>query len=124
METNNGDILISIQDLQVYYKIGGGLFGHTKHVKAVDGVSLEIKKGETLGLVGESLARAELLIVCGKKERAATVHTGEILVRILLHHGSYRSPGFSPPGFPGQKVIRLESVNESGFRRSRRSPKG
>src|SRR5258708_27978579 len=68
----------------------------------------------TLGLVGESLAGVELLIVGGKKERAATVHTGEILVRILLHHESYRSPGFSPPGFPGQKVIRLESVKKSG----------
>ncbi|MDQ3798743.1 MAG: ATP-binding cassette domain-containing protein [Acidobacteriota bacterium] len=34
--------------------MGGGLFKETKHVKAVDGVSLDIKKGETLGLVGES----------------------------------------------------------------------
>src|SRR5438477_7599832 len=31
----------------------------------------------TLGFVGESLAGVELLIVCGKKERAATIHTGE-----------------------------------------------
>src|SRR6266498_1376462 len=59
----------------------------------------------TLGLVGESLAGVELLVVGRKKERAATVHAGEVLVRILLHHGSYRSPGFSPPGFfPVQKV--------------------
>jgi len=50
----NGDNLISIQDLKVHYKTGGGLFKQTKHVKAVDGVSLDIKKGETLGLVGES----------------------------------------------------------------------
>lgn len=46
--------LLSLRNLQVHYKIGGGLFKETKHVKAVDGVSLEIKKGETLGLVGES----------------------------------------------------------------------
>ena len=50
----NGDNLISIQDLKVHYKTGGGLFKETKHVRAVDGVSLDIKKGETLGLVGES----------------------------------------------------------------------
>ncbi len=50
----NGNDLISIQNLQVYYKVGGGLFKETKYVKAVDGVSLDIKKGETLGLVGES----------------------------------------------------------------------
>ncbi|HLM02057.1 MAG TPA: dipeptide ABC transporter ATP-binding protein [Pyrinomonadaceae bacterium] len=50
----NGENLISIQDLKVHYRTGGGLFKQTKHVKAVDGVSLDIKKGETLGLVGES----------------------------------------------------------------------
>ena len=46
--------LISIQNLEVYYRSGGGLFSAAKTVKAVDGVSLDIKKGETLGLVGES----------------------------------------------------------------------
>ncbi len=48
------EVLISLKNLQVYYKIGGGLFKKTKFVKAVDGVSLDIRKGETLGLVGES----------------------------------------------------------------------
>src|SRR5215218_3410254 len=51
---NNGNNLISLQDLKVHYKLGGGLFGDAKIVKAVDGVSLDIKQGETLGLVGES----------------------------------------------------------------------
>ena len=54
MSETNGNNLISLQNLQVYYKVGGGLFKETKHVKAVDGVTLDIKKGETLGLVGES----------------------------------------------------------------------
>ncbi len=53
MDTNE-DNLISIQGLKVYYPSGGGLFSAAKTVKAVDGVSLDIKKGETLGLVGES----------------------------------------------------------------------
>jgi oligopeptide transport system ATP-binding protein len=53
METDNNN-LISIQDLKVHYRIGGGLFNAVKIVKAVDGVSLDIQKGETLGLVGES----------------------------------------------------------------------
>src|ERR1700712_523373 len=48
------DNLISIHDLRVHYQSGGGLFSSSKTVKAVDGVSLDIKKGETLGLVGES----------------------------------------------------------------------
>lgn len=45
--------LISIKDLMVQYS-GGGLFGSSRVVRAVDGVSLSIRKGETLGLVGES----------------------------------------------------------------------
>jgi oligopeptide transport system ATP-binding protein len=53
MNENNNN-LISLQDLKVYYRSGGGLFSAAKLVKAVDGVSLDIKKGETLGLVGES----------------------------------------------------------------------
>src|SRR5687767_11565935 len=52
METNNN--LITLDELQVYYRLGGGLFSAAKIVKAVDGVTLDIKKGETLGLVGES----------------------------------------------------------------------
>lgn len=46
--------LISIRNLKVHYKIGGGLLTPAKFVKAVDGVDLEIAAGETLGLVGES----------------------------------------------------------------------
>lgn len=54
MNENDNNNLLSLQDLKVHYRSGGGLFSAAKHVKAVDGVSLEIKKGETLGLVGES----------------------------------------------------------------------
>ncbi|MGQ0541741.1 MAG: ABC transporter ATP-binding protein [Blastocatellia bacterium] len=53
METNDNN-LISLENLQVHYRIGGGLFRASKTVRAVDGVSLDIEKGETLGLVGES----------------------------------------------------------------------
>jgi oligopeptide transport system ATP-binding protein len=54
MSNNEKETLISMQGLQVHYRLGGGLFSEKKVVKAVDGVSLDIKKGETLGLVGES----------------------------------------------------------------------
>ncbi len=47
-----GETLVEINELKTYYG-EGGLIDSTP-VKAVDGVSLDIKRGETLGLVGES----------------------------------------------------------------------
>jgi oligopeptide/dipeptide ABC transporter ATP-binding protein len=50
------DTLLEISDLQVWFPVHGGGFMRrtTGHVKAVDGVNLEVMRGETLGLVGES----------------------------------------------------------------------
>lgn len=47
--------LIQVEDMKKYYPVKGGIITHTTgHVKAVDGVSFSIMRGETLGLVGES----------------------------------------------------------------------
>ncbi len=45
--------LLEVKDLKQHFNIPNGLFG-SKKLKAVDGVTFAIKKGETLGLVGES----------------------------------------------------------------------
>ena len=63
--------LVSIEDLKVHFPIRrGGIFGRTAGaVRAVDGVTLDVLRGETLGLVGESgsgkttLGRAVLRVV-------------------------------------------------------------
>jgi oligopeptide transport system ATP-binding protein len=61
-QLHNGGPLISIRDLKVHFDLGGGSLWDTvlagnsvkRVVKAVDGVTLDIYPGETLGLVGES----------------------------------------------------------------------
>lgn len=48
--------VLEVNDMQVHFpiQIKGGVFGKTKPLKAVNGVSFDLKPGETLGIVGES----------------------------------------------------------------------
>lgn len=58
--------LLEVSDLHTHFPIKGGLFGRTvDHFKAVNGVSFQLKKGRTLGLVGES--------GCGKTTLGRTI---------------------------------------------------
>ena len=51
----NASALVEVKDLVKHFPIRGGVFlKEIASVKAVDGVSLAIHEGETLGLVGES----------------------------------------------------------------------
>jgi microcin C transport system ATP-binding protein len=51
----HGDVMIRADDLKVWFPIKRGVLRHVVgHVKAVDGVSIEVRRGETLGIVGES----------------------------------------------------------------------
>jgi oligopeptide transport system ATP-binding protein len=51
-----GEVLVEVQDLKMYFPVTAGLIFQRKvaDVKAVDGITFQIKRGETLGLVGES----------------------------------------------------------------------
>jgi oligopeptide transport system ATP-binding protein len=95
-EKSNQEILLSVKDIKMHFPIKGGLLGRTQgHVKAVDGVSFDIIKGETLGLVGES--------GCGKST------TGRVLLRLLeATSGSVN--------FDGKEIF---SLNDNDLRATR-----
>ena len=67
LQQNMGeDVLLKVDNLVKYFPLNAGLLKKpTKFVKAVDGVSFFIRRGETLGLVGES--------GCGKTTTGRTI---------------------------------------------------
>src|SRR5579859_8106524 len=76
-----GTTLIEVKGLKVHFPIKGGILNRTvAHVKAVDGVDLFVRRGETLGLVGES--------GCGKSTTGRA-----ILQRIKSTEGSVKLDG-------------------------------
>ena len=82
--------LVEVKNLKEYFDINVGML-KTKPLKAVDGVSLSIKKGETLGLVGES--------GCGK----TTVG------RTMLH---LYKPTDGEIYYRGKKIVTQQDVKE------------
>jgi oligopeptide transport system ATP-binding protein len=89
--------LIGVDDLKVHFPIRSGIFqAEVGTVKAVDGISFEVRKGETLGLVGES--------GCGKST------TGRAMIRL-------REPTSGSVTFDG---IDLAKLKPEPLRRMRR----
>lgn len=88
--------LLEVSQLKKYFPIRKGIFGkQVGAVKAVDGVSFNIKKGETLGIVGES--------GCGKST------TGRAILRLI-------EPTEGEILFNGTNVSRLKPEELRRFR--------
>jgi oligopeptide transport system ATP-binding protein len=97
-----GEPLLSVRDLKVYFPARRGLFSSPGFIRAVDGVSFDIRPGETLGLVGES--------GCGKSTTARAivrlidprVMTGQVWL------GGQRIDGLSPRAMlPHRRVVQM-----------------
>ena len=75
-----------MQDVKVHFPVRSGLMlRQTGKVKAVDGVSLEIGEGETVGLVGES--------GCGKSTFLRSFNRMNDLIDICTVHGQILMDG-------------------------------
>src|SRR5512136_1316923 len=94
--TATREILVQVKDLRMYFPVTEGLLRRkVADVKAVDGVSFELKRGETLGMVGES--------GCGKTT------TGRCVLRV------YR-PTQGQILFQGQDISSLSKSRVRPFR--------
>ena len=94
---NQSDNLLSVRGLTKYFSVTGGILAReVARVHAVDGVSIEIKRGKTLGLVGES--------GCGKST------TGRCILRLI-------EPSSGEIRFNGRDVTRIEGSELQHLRR-------
>jgi oligopeptide/dipeptide ABC transporter ATP-binding protein len=89
--------LLDVEDLYKWFPVKGGLLGRTVgQIRAVDGVSVQVKRGETLGVVGES--------GCGKTT------LGRAVIRLI-------EPTKGKIIFDGQDVTHLKRRKMKGLRR-------
>ncbi len=81
--------LVTVRDLVKHFPVKGGILQRTiAHVRAVDGISFDVKPGEVLGLVGES--------GCGKTT------TGRLLLRLI-------EPTTGTLRFEGRDLLKMNS---------------
>ena len=96
--TSRDDVLVSVRDMKMYFPVRSGIIFQRKiaDIQAVDGVSFDIHRGETLGLVGES--------GCGKTT------TGRCILQLY-------KPTAGEVLFEGQDLTTLKGGQLRRFRR-------
>src|SRR5215211_6996276 len=97
INSNTNDILLRVDNLMMHFPIYRGLFQRqVGAIRAVDGVSFEVRRGETLGLVGES--------GCGKST------TGRAILQLY-------KPTAGEVNFDGTNLIKLKGEDLRHMRR-------
>ena len=98
MSSNNPEILVEVKDLKMYFPITQGIViqKHVGDIKAVDGITFNIHRGETLGLVGES--------GCGKST------TGRAILQLY-------TPTGGEVHFEGQDIVKMKGESLRKMRR-------
>ena len=96
--SQNDEIILEVKNLKMYFPVGGGFLSRKPvgYVKAVDDVSFTVKRGETLGLVGES--------GCGKTT------TGRCILQLY-------KPTAGSVIFDGQELTKLNTKKMRAMRR-------
>jgi oligopeptide transport system ATP-binding protein len=101
-EVNNNEVLLHVDDLKMHFPIYRGVFQRqVGAVRAVDGVSFDVKRGETLGLVGES--------GCGKST------TGRTILQLY-------KPTSGGVIFDGMDLVKLKGEQMRQMRRKMQDP--
>ena len=101
MSDGSDEIIASVEDLKVYYDHRTGSlketlgFGTKRYVKAVDGISMKIRKGATFGIVGESGCGKSTLVKGGswalKRSPTARQNSWVLIFQILFPSAPERS---------------------------------
>ena len=96
--TQSEDIILEVKNLKMYFPVGSGFLSRKPvgYVKAVDDVNFTVKRGETLGLVGES--------GCGKTT------TGRCILQLY-------TPTAGQVIFDGQDLTSMNTKTMRGMRR-------
>lgn len=90
----NSDVILSVKDLHVWFELRRFGFGHAGYVRAVDGVTFDLHRGEAIAIVGES--------GCGKSS----------LMKTIL---GVNKPTEGQVIFNGQDISKLDSKGWSWF---------